>query len=111
MDISDIKDIVVQMLAEGKSHKTVRSLLKNAVDVAVNQAVKEGYITMVFDSPEGSDSENILQEEGYVAEWFGIPGCRGETRVYIPKNKNIEEFKEWLKDVELIDNYSVITVK
>lgn len=60
---------------------------------------------------KGSKSKPILEDKKYAAEWIGNIGCRGETKVYLPKDKNVEEFKEWLKDLELIDEYSVITVR
>lgn len=89
----------------------IRSMMKNAVDVAVNDVVRKEFTLVIFDSPEGSHSKRILEEEGYASDWLGHPGGRGETKVYLPKSKDIEEFKEWMKDVELIDKYSVITVK
>ena len=74
----------------------IRSMMKNAVDCAVNDLIK---------------NEFLLETAGYKADWCGNIGCRGETSVYLPKDTNLQEFKDKLKKLELIDNYSVITIR
>ena len=89
----------------------IRSMMKNAVDCAVNDLIKDEYVLVIFDSPKGNDSRIELEAAGYKAEWLGHPGCRGETTVYLLKDTDLQKFKEKLKDLELIDNHSVITVR
>lgn len=89
----------------------IRSMMKNAVDCAVNDLIKNEFLLVIFDSPEGANSKRILETAGYRADWCGNIGCRGETSVYLTKDTNLQEFKDKLKKLELIDNYSVITIR
>ena len=106
-----INEVAKELREQGYNVREIKSMMGNAVDCAINDLIKKEFTMVIFDSPEGANSKRILEEEGYASDWFGHPGCRGETKVYLPKSKDIEEFKEWMKDVELVDNYSVITVK
>lgn len=106
-----INEVAKELKELGYNPLEIRSMMKNAVDCAVNDLVKNEFILVIFDSPEGHSSERILENAGYKAKWIGNIGCRGETSVYLPKDTNLQEFKDKLKKLELIDNYSVITTR
>lgn len=106
-----INEVAKELRAQKYNPSEIKSMMKNAVDYAVIDLINEEYTLVIFDSPEGYSSKGIIEAEGYESDWIGHPSCRGETRVYLPKDKNVKEFKKWLKEKELIDKYSVVIAR
>jgi len=78
------------------------------------ELIEKEYITIVFDSPAGADSEPRLTAKGYIAKWYGPQGCRGITYVYIPKKDKyfkMERFEILLDELDLRDGGTHIVVK
>ena len=111
MNWDKIKEIAQELRAQNYNPIEIKSMMKNAVDCAVIDLINEEYTLVIFDSPEGYSSKRIIEAAGYTADWTGHPSCRGETRVYLPKDKDVKEFKKWMEDKELIDNYSVVIAR
>ena len=87
------------------------TFLKDMVDRVTKQILRESYISVVFDSPLGNESKHRLKSMGYeLVKWVGHCGCRGETKVWVPKTENIATFIEKLKSSDLVDRYTAITV-
>lgn len=97
-----------RLLDLGYSPLEVQGIFYDEIRKALDKVESERYLRISFDSPQGSSSRSILRRHGYMAEWFGYDGCRGETRVYLPKTEKFENFKQILKDLDLLDNYSKI---
>ena len=97
-----------RLLDLGYSPLEVQGIFYDEIRKALDKVESERYLRIAFDSPQGSSSRSILRRHGYMAEWFGHVGCRGETRVYLPKTKSFEDFKQILEALELLDNYSII---
>ena len=90
-----------------------REILRTLRD-GLRELIEREYITIVFDSPVGADSEPRLTAKGYIAKWYVPQGCRGLTYVYIPKSKkdfNTEKFEELLDELDLLDGGTHIIVK
>lgn len=97
-----------RLLDLGYSPLEVQGIFYDEIRKALDNVESERYLRISFDSPQGSSSKVILKRHGYLVEWFGHDGCRGETRVYLPKTEKFENFKQILKDLDLLDNYSKI---
>lgn len=97
-----------RLLDLGYSPLEVQGIFYDEIRKALDKVESERYLRISFDSPQGSSSRSILRRHGYLVEWFGHDGCRGETRVYLPKTEKFENFKQILKDLDLLDNYSKI---
>lgn len=97
-----------RLLDLGYSPLEVQGIFYDEIRKALDNVESERYLRISFDSPQGSSSKVILKRHGYLVEWFGHDGCRGETRVYLPKTEKFENFKQRLKDLDLLDNYSKI---
>lgn len=105
-----INEVAKELLELNYNPLEIKCMMKDVVDGAVDDLIEKEFDLVVFDSPEGANSKQILIDAGYNADWVGNIGCRGETSVYLCKGTNIQDFKDKLKSLELIDSYSVITV-
>lgn len=106
-----MKDLIKAYIRAQDDPFKAQSYLKDMVYLCVSEVVKEKYITVVFDSPDGSHSERVLQDKGYCCKWIGHIGYRGETKVYLDKREKAGDFIEKLKKWDLLDKYSNITTK
>lgn len=97
-----------RLLDLGYSPLEVQGIFYDEIRKALDKVESERYFRISFDSPQGYSSKVILQRHGYLVEWFGHDGCRGETRVYLPKTEKFGNFKQVLKDLDLLDNFSRI---
>lgn len=97
-----------KLLDLGYSPLEVQGIFYDEIRKALDKVESERYLRISFDSPKGHISKIKLRRWGYLAEWFGHDGCRGETRVYLPKTENVEKFKQYLEMVGILDNNSKI---
>lgn len=108
-----INDLVEALGNAKYNPDEIRSMVSQALDDALNNLIKEKYVIVKFDSPEGRFSETKLKEEGYTAKWYGPIGHRGETYIYLPRPvqiNTIPALEHKLHELELLDGGSHITV-
>lgn len=112
--MNEIKTIIKNLHDLDYNPIEIESMLKHCIEEDLAELLKEQYITIVFDSPRGQDSEILLKEKHYVAKWYGPRGCRGLTYVYIPKKDKyfrMERFEILLDELDLRDGGTHLIVK
>lgn len=112
--MEEIKKLIDKLYLEGYTPAQIKSTLEEYLVEGMDYLLKEKYITIMFDSPAGEESVDMLNVQGYHAKWYGPKGCRGFTYVYIPKNDkefNMESFERMLDTLDLKDSETHIIVK
>lgn len=112
--MEEIKKIIKNLHDLDYSPVEIESMLKHCLEESLTELLEKEYITIIFDSPAGADSEARLTAKNYVAKWYGPRGCRGLTYVYIPKKDKyfrMERFEIMLDELDLRDSRTHIIVK
>ena len=112
--MEEIKKLIKNLYNEDYNPTEIKSTIAKWVEDAMNEFLEEEYYQIIFDSPLGVESVDLLRAQGYIANWYGPDKCRGMTYVYIPKKDkefNTSSFEHMLEVLEIKDSCTHIIVK
>lgn len=112
--MEEIKKLIKNLHNEDYKPSEIKSTIAKWLEDAMNEFIEEEFYQIIFDSPLGEESVDMLIVQGYIANWYGPRGCRGMTYVYIPKkDKEFSTigFEHMLEVLELKDSCTHIIIK